>query len=93
MKFLASPDTFNSEKNRHRTFSHELDEPRGLDQVLENTIHSVEDFVDDSVSTVSARSSNGSETSWAGNSKHFVPEHSKGPEAATFTVQRRQTTN
>jgi hypothetical protein len=57
------PEIAESDSLTQRRNSRESSGLHGLDNVLENTISSVENFVDDSVSTVYARSTSGSEAS------------------------------
>jgi len=64
------PEASTSEQSSHPRQRHRLKEPNSLDMALDSTIHSIEDFVDDSVSTVYARSTSGSEAS---QSRSYMP--------------------
>lgn len=58
---ITEASTSEPSSQPHQSFR--LKEPCSLDRALERTMHSVENFVDDSVSTVYARSTSGSEIS------------------------------
>ena len=62
-EFVNIPEASTSEQSSQPRQRHELEESNSLDMALDCTIHSIEDFVDDSVSTVYARSTSGSEAS------------------------------